>query len=281
MPELPEVETLKLGLQKYLVGHKIEGIEVRVAKILQGDTKNVIGQKVTGIQRVGKGLIIELDGNYDLVVHLKMTGQMVYRDGSTANLTLSPKVGGNTLPSKYSHVIFTLDKGAKLYFNDLRRFGYIKVIKKEEVKNLSFFKEMGPEPFKDLTPQLFENLLKRSSVAIKVFLMDQKRIGGVGNIYANEALFMAGIDPRHPADNLSKEKVQKLYESILEVLEKGLKYGGSSDENFVNVLGQDGAYQQHFLAYGREKQKCSICGGTVHKIQLGGRGTYFCPNHQR
>ncbi len=287
MPELPEVETLKLGLQKYLVGHKIENIEIRVPKIFQGERSEVIGAMVTDIKRVGKGLIIELNNDFDLVVHLKMTGQMIYRGKETRNIILSKKAGGE-LPSKYTHIIFSLDKGSKLYFNDLRRFGYIKIIKKQDVKNLPFFKEMGPEPpvvTKEgrtlLTLEKFEEILLKPSISIKVLIMDQKRIGGVGNIYANEALFLAGIDPRRKAKQIKKDEAKKLYDAILEVLKKGLKFGGSSDENFVNVLGQDGQYQQHFLAYGREREKCKICGGVIEKIQLGGRGTYFCPKHQK
>ncbi len=288
MPELPEVETLKLGLQKYAVGHKIVDVEVRVPKIFQDEKSQILGAKIEDVKRVGKGLIIELSGKFDLVVHLKMTGQMVYRDSKTSKFILSAKVGGDSLPSKYSHVIFTLDKGAKLYFNDLRRFGYIKIIKKEEVKALPFFKEMGPEPFKKTdygqkTLQLpeFEEILSKSNLAIKVLLMDQKKIGGIGNIYANEALFLAKILPTRRAKDITKKEAEELYKRIFEVIDKGLKYGGSSDENFVNVLGQDGEYQQHFLAYGQEKKKCSVCGGTIKKIQLGGRGTYFCEKHQK
>jgi formamidopyrimidine-DNA glycosylase len=288
MPELPEVETLKLGLKKYLVGHKIEDVEIFVPKIFQGEVKNIIGAKVTGVKRVGKGLIIELNNDSDLVVHLKMTGQLVFQDQSTQKFTLSKKIGGETLPSKYSHVIFTLDKGAKLYFNDLRRFGYIKVIKKQDVKELPFFKEMGPEPFenpdfgqKTLSLNDFQSILEKSGLSIKVLLMDQKKIGGIGNIYANEALFKAGINPKRPAKQIAKEEAEKLYKAIFEVINKGLELGGSSDENFVNVLGQDGEYQQHFLAYGQEKKKCSVCGSIIEKIQLGGRGTYFCPKHQK
>ena len=287
MPELPEVETLKLGLKKYLVGHKIEDVEIRVPKIFQGDVQNVVGAKVVGVKRVGKGLIIELDNDFDLVVHLKMTGQMIYRGSETANVIISQKAGG-VIPGKHSHIIFTLDKNAKLYFNDLRRFGYIKIIKKDEVKVLPFFKEMGPEPFdkpdfgqKTLNLKDFQSILGKSGLVIKVLLMDQKKIGGIGNIYANEALFKAGINPKRRAKDITKSEAEKLYKAIFEVINKGLKYGGSSDENFVNVLGQDGEYQQHFLAYGQEKKKCSICDAIIEKIQLGGRGTYFCPKHQK
>ena len=289
MPELPEVETIKLGLQKRLVGHKIEDVEIRVPKIFEGNPKDIIGAKIVDIKRIGKGLIIELNNNCVLTVHLKMTGQLVFQDATTQNSPLSAKVGGETLPSKYSHVIFTLNKGAKLYYNDLRRFGWVKVVKKSDLKDVTFFKEMGPEPFVSkassgqaiLTLDKFKSILSSSNVVVKPLLMDQKKIGGIGNIYANEALFVAGVDPRRKAGSLSKGEIKKLYEAILEVIKKSLDYGGSSDENFVNALGQEGNYQNHTLVYSKKGEKCSICGATIEKIQLGGRGTYFCPNHQK
>jgi formamidopyrimidine-DNA glycosylase len=288
MPELPEVETIKLGLQKHLIGHKIEDVEVRVSKIFQGNPKDVIGAKVINIKRIGKGLIIELDNGFVLTVHLKMTGQLVFQDKTTEGSVLSKKVGGETLPSKYSHVIFTLDKGAKLFYNDLRRFGWVKVLKKDALKDVAFFSEMGPEPKvgedlsgKELTLDYFKTTLQKGNLPVKFILMDQKRIGGIGNIYANDALFLAGIDPRRKGKSLSDEEVQKLFDTVHEVIKKSLSYGGSSDENFVNVLGQEGNYQNHTLVYGKKGEKCSICGAIIEKIQLSGRGTYFCPKHQR
>jgi len=287
MPELPEVETLKLGLKKYLVGHKIEDVEVRVAKIFQGDTQNIIGVRVTDVKRVGKGLIIELDNDFDLAAHLKLTGQLIYRGSETKNIVVSEKTGG-ALPSKYTHVIFTLDKGAMLYYNDLRKFGWIKVIKKSEVSDLPFFKDMGPEPYgnpdlgqKTLALSDFQTIVAKSGLPIKILLMDQKKIGGIGNIYANEALFKSNIDPRRKANSLSEKEIEILYKEIFEVIEKAINYGGSSDVNFINALGQEGNYQEHFLAYGREGDKCSVCGSVIKKIFLGGRGTYFCPGHQK
>jgi len=288
MPELPEVETLKLGLKKYLVGHKIEDIEIRVPKIFQGNPKDVIGATVTGVKRIGKGLIIELSNDFVLTIHLKMTGQLVFQDKTTSGSTLSKKVGGETLPSKYSHVIFSLDKGAKLFYNDLRRFGWIKVLKKDELKEVTFFKEMGPEPKvgddlagKELTLEYFKNVIQKGNLPVKLILMDQKRIGGIGNIYANDALFLAGIDPKRKGKSLTLEETKKLFEAIHEVIKKSLDYGGSSDENYVNVLGQEGHYQNHTLVYGKKGEKCSVCGATIEKIFLGGRGTYFCPKHQK
>ncbi len=289
MPELPEIETVKLGLQKYLVGHRIENIEVKIPKMFAGRKEDILGVKITNIKRIGKGLIIEFDNDYLLVVHFKMTGQLVFRDKNTESLVLSKKIGGEVLPSKYSHIIFTLDKGAVLYYNDLRRFGWIKVLKKGELMQMPFFSEMGPEPFVSkassgqavLTLDKFKSILSNSSVAVKPLIMDQKKIGGIGNIYANDALFKAGIDPRRSAKQITKQEAKKLYEAIFDILRKSLEYGGSSDENFVNALGQEGAYQNYTLVYGRKGQKCSKCDGKIEKIFLGGRGTFFCPKHQK
>lgn len=288
MPELPEVETLKLGLQKYLVGHKIEAVEVRIPKIFFGDKKDILGAKIIGLKRIGKGLIIELDNNFVLTVHLKMTGQLVYRDQKTQNFALSAKVGGTILPSKWTHVIFTLNNGAFLYYNDLRRFGWVKVVSKDELPKVPFFKDMGPEPKvgpdlagKELTFAYFKEMVNQTNQPIKLILIDQKRIGGIGNIYANDALFKAGIDPRRKGKSLADEEIKALYDAIFAVLKKSLEYGGSSDENYVNALGQEGNYQNHTLIYGKEGEKCHLCPGIIQKIMLGGRGTYFCASCQR
>ncbi len=281
MPELPEVETMRLGLQKYIVGHKIIDIQIKVPKLFVGNKNDVIGAKIVGLKRIGKGLIIKLSNNFILAVHLKMTGQLIYSDNKTKDLRLSAKIGGTSLPSKYSHIIFTLDRNASLYYNDLRRFGWIKVVKKDRLMQIPFFKEMGPEPLKDLTFAKFKEIISKSNLAIKVLLMDQKKIGGIGNIYANDACFEAKINPRQPAKQISEREIKKLYDSISKVLQNGLEYGGSSDENFVNALGQEGNYQNHTLVYGREKELCTVCGKPIKKIKLGGRGTYFCPNCQK
>ena len=293
MPELPEIETLKLGLTKYIKGRTIEDIEIKVPKIFQGDKRDVVGAKIENIKRIGKGIIIELDNDFVLAVHLKLTGQLVYVGKETQGKSLSPKTGG-TLPSKFTHVIFTLDpstssgQASYLYYNDVRRFGWIKLMHKDDIMSLPFFKEMGPEPDvtgeitgKPLTFNYFKNVVKKARVAIKILIMDQKRIGGIGNIYANDALFMAGIDPRRSANSLSDVEIKRLYDSIFTVLEEGLKYGGSSDVNYVHADGGEGNYQFHTLVYGRTGKPCLNCSGTVKKIYLGGRGTFFCPSCQK
>jgi formamidopyrimidine-DNA glycosylase len=280
MPELPEVETVRLGLTKYLVGHKITEVNILAQKIFEGDSKLIIGSKVIGIRRFGKGLVIDFDNKYSLAIHIKLTGQLIYRDGKTKDIPVSPQKV-KTLPSNATRVIFKLDGSAILYFNDLRKFAWIRVVKTDMVGEMPFFKNMGPEPFKDLTESLFEKIISSSRISIKPLIMDQTRIGGIGNIYANDALFLAGIDPRRRANTLSKDETKKLYKAILSVMEKSMKYGGASELNFVNVLGQEGEYQMHSLVYGKKGKSCTVCGATIEKIFLGGRGTFFCPKHQK
>ncbi len=288
MPELPEVETIRLGLSKYLIGHKILDVDVKLKRIFTGDPKNIIGAKIEKIERFGKGLVINLDNGYCLAIHIKLTGQIIYNDLAfikNMNIHLSKSKVGQ-LPNKFTHVIFDLDKDAKLYYNDIRQFGWIKIVKKIDLKTLPFFKDLGPEPIPSsgqpaLTLEQFENLLSKSGLPIKVLIMDQKKIGGIGNIYANDALFLAGIDPRRKAKEITKNEAKKLFDAILEVLKRGLKYGGASELTFVNAIGGEGEYQNHFLAYGKSKEKCSICGAQMEKIFLGGRGTFFCPGHQK
>ncbi len=291
MPELPEVETIKLGLKKYLVGHRIENVEVRLKKLVSGNTEVILGAKVIDVRRFGKGLVIDLDNGYSLAIHIKLTGQLIYRgsDVSEASQVSEEKIGGK-LPNKWTHVIFKIknqkskiksnEENSYLYYNDLRQFGWIKIVKTNEIPKMPFFKEMGPEPFKDLTFPIFAEIISSSNTLIKPLLMDQKKIGGVGNIYANDALFWAKIDPRRKAKSLSESEIQKLYIAVLKVLKDGLRFGGATEINFVNVLGQEGNYQNHFLVYGREGEKCRICGSEIRKIKLSGRGTYFCPKCQ-
>jgi formamidopyrimidine-DNA glycosylase len=279
MPELPEVETIKLGLQKYLKGHKFIDIEILSEGIFEGNTKEIIGAKVVDIRRFGKGLVIDLDNKKSLAIHIKLTGQIIYRDKKTENVPLSTtKV--KTIPNNATRVIFKLYNDAILYFNDLRKFAWIKIIKTDELYMIPFFKNMGPEPFKDLTLEKFEQVISKSKIKIKPLIMDQAKIGGIGNIYANDALFLAGIDPRRVANTLALLEAKKLYEAILKVMEKSLRFGGASELNFVNVMGQEGKYQMHSLVYGKKGMTCPNKNGKIEKIFLGGRGTFFCPKCQ-
>lgn len=276
MPELPEVETIRLGLQKYLVGHRIVDVEVRLKKMITGDTQHIINSKVTGVRRFGKGLVIDLDNNFCIAIHIKLTGQLIYQGRGVSRV----KIGGE-LPNKFTHVIFKLDKDATLYYNDFRQFGWIKIVKSEKLKVLSFFKDLGPEFFKDLTVEKFIQILSKANSPVKVVIMDQKKMSGVGNIYANDGLNLAKINPQRKASTLTTKEATTLFHALEKVLKTGLKYGGASELSYVNALGQEGTYQDHFIAYGRDGEPCKNCGTILKKIKLGGRGTYYCPACQK
>ena len=281
MPELPEVETIKLGLQKYLVGHKILKVDVRLPKIISGDVKEIEGAKITKVRRFGKGLVIDLSNKYSIAIHIKLTGQLIYRGPHLKEKVVLSKKVGDSLPSSGTHVIFQLDHGGFLYYNDIRQFGWIKILKTDEVFNLPFFRDLGPEPFGKLTFPVFKKIISASNMPVKPLIMDQKRIAGIGNIYANDGLWDAGINPQRRAGTLTEAEIKKLYDSLLKVLKTGFKYKGASELNFVNVKGEEGEYQEHSLVYGKKGQKCKRCGGEIKKIYFAGRGTFYCPACQK
>jgi formamidopyrimidine-DNA glycosylase len=282
MPELPEVETMRLQLKKYLTGHKILSVTVNNRKTFEGDEEKIIGGKVVNVRRFGKVSVIDLDNNYSILTHVKLTGQYIYRGPNlkTPGKLSSKVVGG--IPGPHTLVIFNLDREGKLYYNDIRRFGWIRIEKTPDVENEKFIVKLGPEPFKGLTLQVFSDILSKTSRVIKVVLMDQEKMGGVGNIYANDALWESAINPKRKAKSLGKLEQEKLYEAILTVLKSGLKYGGASELTFVTPDGAEGEYQNHTLVYGHEGEPCERCHkATIQKTFLGGRGTYFCPVCQK
>lgn len=291
MPELPEVESIKRLLERYLVGHMIERVQINYAKCFSGNSRNLIGGKVSKVRRFGKVLSIDLSNGYSIVIHIKLTGQLIYRGPNLNNPTgLSKKVSGG-VPGKHTHVVFYLDRKGVLFYNDVRKFGWIKINKSSKIKvQNDFIARLGPEPVVDLknppenplTLIKFKEIVSSTKRAIKVLLMDQSKIGGIGNIYANDALWLAKIDPRKVANSLTSGEQIKLYKSVLKVLNEGLKKGGASELSYVKPDGNEGEYQKHFLAYGQKGQPCIRCHKEmIKKIMLGGRGTYYCPACQR
>lgn len=307
MPELPEVETIRLGLQKHLVGHTIKDIEIHLPKQVRGDSNKLIGGKVITVRRFGKGLVIDFDNHLSLAIHVKMTGQLLYtkfpkhsdaqglvhaETGPVAphlhSTSSASPAGGQwgtpsratrseiNLPDKYTHVVFHLDNDAVLYYRDIRQFGWLHVLPTEEISKHSFFKSLGPEPLKDLTLKTFSQLLKQTKTPIKVLLMDQAKIAGIGNIYANDALYLAKINPLCKADSLTPHEVKELFKAIETVLQKGIAVGGASERDYVNVLGGQGKYQNFFLVYHKDGKPCPRCGTLIERIKLGGRGTFVC-----
>ncbi len=267
MPELPEVETIKLGLQKRIVGLKILSFQINSPKSFIGDPDLLQGKKVLNVWRRAKVLGIDLSGNLTLLFHLKMSGQLIW-------------VGDmqEEMPNKHTRVIINFSDESKLYFNDQRRFGWVKVIESLQIPNESFFKKLGPEPLEEnFSWQILKtNLLKHPKTPIKVAILDQTVVSGVGNIYACEACFLAQIDPRKKVNSLEDKEFKALFKGIVNSLTSGIKYGGSSKTHFVEAEGKKGFFLRFAFVYGKEKSSCKKCGNKIQKIKLGGRGTYFC-----
>lgn len=265
MPELPEIETVKLQLLKELPGLKVTAVEVLSPKIFKGDKNLLIGKKIQNIIRKAKVLIFDLEDNVAMAFHFKMTGQLI--------------LGGH--PDLHTRVIFKLNKGT-LYFNDQRLFGWVIVGSKSEIYNLPFLKNLGPEPF-EIGKDKFIAIFSKPQKAIKLAIMDQKLLSGVGNIYANDALWEAGIHPNTGCASLSTEQLGKLYEAIIKVLKEGIKYGGATaaDAKYTDLHGLGGHYQDHFRVYDREGLPCLKCKTKIAKFVIGGRGTYWCPYCQK
>jgi len=298
MPELPEVETIRIGLQKKIVGLKIKKVELLTPKSFIGDSKIITGKVILNIWRKAKMLGIDL-GNLSLLIHLKMTGQLIYDDGKRFILDAKHTkedaggrfIGGHptpdmvgSLPNKSTRVIFIFDDGSKLYFNDQRRFGWIRVIRgKGEGERGKLFDKLGPEPLeKEFTWEVLKkNLLRHKSMPVKVALLDQSVVSGIGNIYANEACFAAGIDPRTVVGDLGDRGFKKLHKGVIRVIKDGIKHGGSSRAHFVDSEGNKGYFLDYAKVYWRDKKPCKVCGEIIQKIQLRGRGTYYCPKCQK
>ncbi len=271
MPELPEVETIRRGLSKLIIGREILAIETDSSKQLQPSPakvrKGVVGATIKAVKRRAKLLQLFLSNGKILAIHLKLTGRLLVRKKGIPR-------------DDWQRVTLFLSGNKELRFTDLRKFGWLKLVENEEglEKLLAAF---GPEPLDDFNLPRFQAVLASSSQPIKIVLMNQKKIAGIGNIYANEALFVAKIDPRQPANKISQKEEKRLYLAIEKVLKAGIKYRGASHQYYLDVLGHRGSYQEHFLVYGRQGKACPKCGEKIKKIKVGGRGTYFCPKCQR
>lgn len=290
MPELPEVETIKRGLSKKIIGHRIEKIEVRNHKSFQGEKNEVIGSEVKAVERRAKVIRIVLDNGLNLLFHLKMTGQLIYRQKpEDSGQQPGDFAGGHPshdwhmiLPNSNTQITFTFDNGSELFFNDMRKFGWCKVLSDERVDQI-FREEYGPEPF---SPQFTaEYLMGRAAKIpnrkIKQFLTDQTIIAGIGNIYADESLFEARITPLRKVKDITLSEWKKIVEAVSMILEKGIEYGGTTDSDYVNAEGEKGGMQNYLKVYRKTGLPCpGGCGGLIERITVGGRGTHYCPNCQ-
>ncbi|HEX7259765.1 MAG TPA: bifunctional DNA-formamidopyrimidine glycosylase/DNA-(apurinic or apyrimidinic site) lyase [Candidatus Saccharimonadia bacterium] len=289
MPELPEVETIRIGLSQTLIGLKITDIEVLHPKSFQSSSEltdlQAIGATITKLDRRGKVLIIELNTGYSLLVHLKMTGQMVLirPEGGRYAGGHPTKSMADELPDKSTKVIFRLSDGSILYFNDQRVFGWIKLVSKAEVLRDSLIARLGPEPLTEafeLAP-FAAVLVRRGGSPIKAVILDQSTVAGVGNIYADESLHLAKIHPARLAGSLAKPEIKRLYEAIKTIIALGVKRGGTSFTHYVNALGGKGDYLHSARVFRRQGLTCPVCESIIIKTRVAGRGTHVCPSCQR
>ena len=301
MPELPEVETIRVGLARLLPGLMVKDVWHDWAKSFPNPPADVakflLRAKVEHVRRRAKVLIIELSSGYSLIVHLKMTGQLVFvgkanrLTAKSSQLKAEEKFGGghpsdsliNNLPDKSTRVIIKFISGAELFFNDQRKFGWMRLLPTNQIPQIDFFKKLGPEPLEqDFTATDFIKCLsRRRGSGIKAVLLDQTVLAGVGNVYADESLFAARIHPTIVVKDVSRTELVTLYNELRTVLNLSIKKGGSTDRNYVNAEGKKGSYISFAQVFRREGQPCLRCGITIIKIRVAGRGTHICPRCQK
>jgi formamidopyrimidine-DNA glycosylase len=280
MPELPEVETIKRGLAPFIKRKKIVEVEILRPKLIKGMSPSIFagklkGDTILGIERRAKYLLVLLKSGNTLIFHLGMTGALLK---SVHKRPLS-KTGEEA--QKHIRIRFHLSGNTTLDFSDLRLFGKIWLVPSKKVSEQPEIKKLGVEPFsKEFTLDWFVKELAKRKTKIKLLLMDQAFVVGVGNIYANEILFKAGIHPARPANKVTAEEVKKLHQDIIAVLTEAIKHGGSSVDNYVDAEGGEGSYGKLHKVYDRKGKQCPKCGGVIHRMSLGQRGTYFCPKCQ-
>lgn len=274
MPELPEVETIRRQLAERVIGAVIVAVEVRRASCYLGGAlweQEVIKQ----IERVGKYLYIYFASGRGFAIHLKMTGRLVVSDQLTV---ISDQVDYET--AKHTRVVIQLKDGRKLYYWDARTFGYVKYVENIKDEYERQRRKLGPDPWQ-ISEAGFFALIKKYQRPIKNVILDQALISGVGNIYANDGLWEAGVDPRRSGSSLTKVESDKLLQGIRLVIARGLVTGGASDNSYVNALGEKGSYQDEFRVYKRTGKPCLECGTKLERIVVGGRGSWVCSKCQK
>lgn len=303
MPELPEVETIKNDLKEVILDKKIIAVKVGKKKIIKSDYGNFLkilkGGVFHDISRIGKLIIFYLKGGNYLLIHLKMTGQLIYLTPQTpllkgGNCDAPLQKGGwgsiaggheipgmsDELPNKYSHVIFKFIDNSALYFNDMRQFGYLKIVGEDELKTIK--DRFGIEPLSgNFKFEDFKNIFKGRTAVVKSVLMNQRLIAGIGNIYADEILFKAGIMPTRTAGSLGESELRKIFKAAESILKQAIKYRGTTFSDYVDSRGNKGNFTNFLKVYGREGKKCFKCGRLIEKIKISGRGTRYCSRCQK
>ncbi|MFW5888552.1 MAG: bifunctional DNA-formamidopyrimidine glycosylase/DNA-(apurinic or apyrimidinic site) lyase [Patescibacteria group bacterium] len=294
MPELPEVETIRKDLERKLPSKVIKDVKVGKERMVKGKTpqefKNaLIDKSIRSLKRKGKLLMIELSDGSFLLIHLKMSGQLIYKDRKELiagghslkeHGSLSEAIGGMP-PNKYTHIIFEFLDGSFLYFNDMRQFGYVKLADKKETEGIE--REQGADPLSDrFTAEYFRKATRKRKAAVKQVLMDQSVIAGIGNIYADEILFEAGVRPDRPATEIKKEEAQKIVKATQKILKQAVRHRGTTFSDYTDAQGDKGNYSSYLKIYGRkEGEKCYKCGGSIRVIKVNNRGTRYCPKCQK
>ena len=287
MPELPEVETVCRQLDPELRGRTVESLEVLDARWCRPSPpgtleRAVAGARIEGLGRRGKYLLLGLEGGRTLVMHLRMTGNLVLVEGEGR---LDPSEGmrlyegERSTSERHLRARFRLDDGGELWFTDPRRFGEAFLV--EDVMLEERFAKLGAEPLSDdFTPEVLGAAAAGRTAPLKSFLLDQSRLAGVGNIYADEALFRARLHPLSPAGSMKREHHEALRNAIVAALKAGIERGGASIDDYRDGRGEKGAMQDEFLVHTREGEPCSECGGSISRIVVSGRSTYYCPSCQ-
>lgn len=272
MPELPEVETVRRGLERLVLGRTILSVEVKVPKMVKTSYQSFLnelpGQRIQAMRRRGKYLIFDF-GQLIMISHLRMEGKyLLFTDQVPTN--------------KHFHLFFKLDDGSTLVYQDVRKFGTFDLLSKNQEEAYFTKKKLGPEPTKKVFKYAsFERALMRSDKPIKPLLLDQKLVAGLGNIYVDEVLWAAKVHPETPARELSKAAMKRVHDQTIAILQLGIEKGGSTIRTYRNALGEDGTMQDYLQVYGKTGQPCPRCASMIVKIKLGGRGTHLCPHCQK
>lgn len=282
MPELPEVETVKRGLKGFLLGNAIVKITTLSEKSFIGNEKAVLGRKILDIKRRGKALIVVFERGMNLMIHLRMTGQLIYVGQERFGAGHPDREFLKEMPGKHTRVWFEFDDGAKLFFNDQRKFGFVKVMGDEEIAQDAFLNKLGPEPWELDGKEFFKRLQRRKNTTAKAAILDQSVIAGVGNIYADESLYYAGIFPGRKVMDIPETEAERLLEGVRKVMDKSIESGGSTMKDYVKADGTTGDYLDKFAkVFNRTGQRCERCGGEIRKTKVAGRGTHYCPGCQK
>lgn len=284
MPELPEVETIRRDLTKQVIGKRIKKVTIKKSRLVKNPDgffiKILRGNKIIKIDRIGKLIIFVLKNNLYLLTHLKMTGQLIYI--KQKNRT----IGGHSFasdqmdyPNQYTYIMIEFADGSNLYFNDIRTFGYMQIVNKQE---LFLIKErFGIEPLtKNFTVTNWKKIFKNRKTNLKALLLNQQLIAGIGNIYADEICFAAKVRPMRQINKITNQEIEELFRQTKKIIKQAIAKRGTTFNNYVDTFGRRGNFVKHLQVYGRGQKKCKICKTDIKKIKLAGRGTHFCPHCQ-